>query len=272
MRLLSASSSHRRTIMLQGIGSSGSENAYRLSKMISSLDTNNDKSVSKSEFVAGKPKNVSDDQAGSLFDALDSSGTGSMNLTDLLSSFQQMASTMQSTLIQAQSDSGNSDSGNSGIGSVGHHHGPPDASEMFAKLDADGDGTVTRDEFVAGRPDNVSEADANSFFDKVSGSNGDSLTQTQLAEGLKSAGPPGGPPPGVASSSSASSSSTSSSDDPGELLDKLLAALQSPDSQAASTSGGGEAQLLLQQFVKAVSSYQNTAYQTRFQSGTSVAA
>ncbi|EME68587.1 suppressor protein SRP40 [Paramagnetospirillum caucaseum] len=77
----------------------------------------------------------------------------------------------------------------------------PDAAELFAKLDGDGDGTVTRDEFVAGRPDDVSEEQATAFYDKIAeDSGGDAdvgLTQEQFATGLQNAGPPagGGAPP-----------------------------------------------------------------------------
>lgn len=99
--------------------------------------------------------------------------------------------------------------------------GGPDPSELFAKLDSDGDGKVTRDEFVASRPDDVSEEDAGKLYDKIaekSGGDGtDGLSQEQFATGLKSAGPPAGggapsgaPPAGGGGGSGGGSSSGSS--------------------------------------------------------------
>ncbi|CUW40726.1 Suppressor protein SRP40 [Magnetospirillum sp. XM-1] len=103
--------------------------------------------------------------------------------------------------------------------------GGPDAAELFSKLDSDGDGTVTRDEFVAGRPDKVSEEDAGKFYDKIAeNSGGDGakgLSQEQFATGLQNAGPPAGggapsgPPPagGGGGGGSASEGSSSGSSD-----------------------------------------------------------
>ncbi len=100
----------------------------------------------------------------------------------------------------------------------------PDAEELFTKLDSDGDGTVTRDEFVAGRPDDVSEDDAGAFYDKIaenSGGDGSTgLSQTQFATGLQNAGPPAGgggasgaPPAGGGGGGSAGGGSSGSSDE-----------------------------------------------------------
>ncbi len=182
--------------MLQGIGSSSSANTAQLSKLFTKLDTNNDKSVSKNEFVAGKPSDATDDQASSMFDSLDSSKSGSLSESGMQTAFQQMATVMQSVLIQAQSDSSST-----------QQDGPPDASEMFSSLDADGDGSVTRSEFLAGKPDDISDEQAGAFFDKIAGNNGDSLTQAQFTEGMKSMAPPSD------STQTASTSDSSSQDD-----------------------------------------------------------
>lgn len=98
----------------------------------------------------------------------------------------------------------------------------PDAAELFSKLDSDGDGTVTRDEFVASRPDDVSEEDAGKFYDKIAeNSGGDGakgLSQEQFATGLQNAGPaagggggaPSGAPPAGGGGSAGGGSSGSS--------------------------------------------------------------
>lgn len=207
--------------MLQSIGASGSDGASRLSKMFAKLDANNDGTVDRAEFVAGKPGDVSADDAGTLFDTLDSGKTGALSQTDMQSAFQQMGSQMQSALIQAQSDNSTG-----GTGATGHHHGHgPDAAQMFSSLDTNGDGSVSKDEFVAGKPDGVNSDQASAFFDKISNGSGDSLTKDQFVSGLKNAGPPDRD--GDSSSVSSNSSATSaSSTDPGVLLDQLLAVLQ----------------------------------------------
>jgi len=206
--------------MLHGLGTSASSSAQNLSSIFKKLDTNSDNSVNRTEFIAGKPDDVSEDQAGALFDKLDSSGSGSLSQSDLTSAFQQMASSMQSVLLQSQEVDQN---GNQG----GGHGGPPDSEQMFKDLDTDSDGTVTRDEFVSGRPDDVSEDQAGAFYDKIASAAGadssSGLSQDQLAEGMKKAGPPDGAEQTAASQTT--SSSQSSSND--QLLQELLKAIGS---------------------------------------------
>ncbi|MBW8284296.1 MAG: EF-hand domain-containing protein [Rhizobium sp.] len=72
------------------------------------------------------------------------------------------------------------------------------ADELFARLDADGDGKVSQSEFVASRPDAMSEEEATALFAKFDGEGTGSLTEDQFVsamEELRSEGPP--PPPPV---------------------------------------------------------------------------
>ncbi|CUW40725.1 conserved protein of unknown function(containing EF-hand-like domain,202-221) [Magnetospirillum sp. XM-1] len=206
--------------MLHGLGTSASQSQQNISSIFKKLDTNSDNSVSRNEFIVGKPDDVSEDQAGALFDKLDSSGSGSLSQDALSSAFQQMASGMQAVLLQSQEVQG---------GQKGGRGGPPDPEEMFEDLDADADGTVSRDEFVSGRPDDVSEEQAGAFFDKIASAAGaDSatgLSQDQLASGLQAMGPP--PPP-----DSESSSETGSTDN--QLINQLLAMLQQSSASGSS--------------------------------------
>nr|WP_246401328.1 EF-hand domain-containing protein [Rhizobium hidalgonense] len=60
-----------------------------LASLLSDLDTDGDGLVSKAEFVAGRPSDVSEDQAGTLFDSFDSESAGSLSadaLTEAMSS------------------------------------------------------------------------------------------------------------------------------------------------------------------------------------------
>lgn len=221
--------------MLQSLSSSTSSTSS-LIKLFQKLDTNADNSVDRTEFIAGRPDDVSEDQAGSLFDSFDSSGSGSLGQSDLVSAFQQMSSAMQGVLLQAQ------ESGQSGRG--GGPGGPPDAEQMAEDLDSDGDGTVTRDEFVAGRPDDVSESDAGAFFDKIASAAGvedtsSGLSTDQLASGLQAMGPPPGPPP----SDSGETSETSDTTTEDQLLQQLLSLLQSSGASTGASRGPDASQM-----------------------------
>ena len=226
--------------MLSSISSGGSASTAQLSKMLSKLDTNNDGKIDKAEFVAGKPKGTSDKDAAALFDSLDSSQSGSMSQSDLLSAFQQMGAQMQSTLLQAQ-ESTSAAASSSGGDSDGDH----DGSGMFSKLDTNGDGTVSQAEFLAGKPKDVTDAQASALWSKIS-NGADSVTQDQFTSAMKAAGPPPGGGHGhhhhhdsdgasasASSTTSTSSTSSTASSDPGQLLDQLLSALQSGSASSA---------------------------------------
>lgn len=237
--------------MVQSIGGYGSGASSYINKLFSKLDTNNDGTVNRNEFVAGAPSDVSSDQAGSLFDQLagtSSSTSGStsagLSQSSFLSAFQQMGAQMQSALIQAQASGSN----------AGTPGGP---GQSLANLDTNGDGTVSRDEFIAGKPDNASADQAGALYDKIAAqaaasssstasasSSSSGLTLEQLASGLQKVG--GGhhhhhhakSADGDADdqSTSSSSSSTGQSNDPGQLLDQLLAALQAATGQGSTSS------------------------------------
>ena len=52
-------------------------------KLFQQLDTNNDGTISKAEFIAGRPKNMSEAQAGALYDKIDSDGSNALTQTQL---------------------------------------------------------------------------------------------------------------------------------------------------------------------------------------------
>lgn len=168
--------------MTSGIGGLGSFSSAQFEKMFTRIDTNADGAVTRDEFIAGAPDDVSADKAGSLFDKLDSESSGALSQSDLATAFQQMAASMQAGMIQAQAQAQ--------AGTMGGGGDRPDASELFAKLDSDGDGSVSREEFVAGRPDEVSEEQASAFFDKIAGEDSDSIDQQSFVAAMQK--PPGG--------------------------------------------------------------------------------
>ncbi|KAF0223265.1 MAG: hypothetical protein FD176_2084 [Rhodospirillaceae bacterium] len=168
--------------MTSGIGGLGSFSSAQFEKMFTRIDTNADGAVTRDEFIAGAPDDVSADKAGSLFDKLDSESSGALSQSDLATAFQQMATSMQAGMIQAQAQAG----------SMGGGGERPDASELFAKLDTDGDGSVSREEFVSGRPDDVSEEQASAFFDKIAGEDTDSIDQQSFVAAMQKPPPPAG--------------------------------------------------------------------------------
>ena len=169
--------------MTSGIGGLGSYSSALFEKMFTRIDTIADGKVSRDEFVAGAPDDLSAEKAGALFDKLDGESSGALSQTDLATAFQQMAASMQAGMIQAQAASmgGDMDGGE-----------PPDAADLFEKLDTDGDGAVSREEFVAGRPDDVSEEQASGLFDKLFGEDAGSVDSETFVAGMQQ--PP--PPPG----------------------------------------------------------------------------
>jgi hypothetical protein len=110
---------------------------------------------------------------------------------------------------------------------------------MLAKIDIDGDGSVSRAEFVVGRPDGVGEDQAGSLFDSIDPESAGALTSDQLREGMdknRPAPPPhgmGGPGgPGGAESADDSGLAASSSD----LLPSRLVTMESYQRSAAQNS------------------------------------
>jgi hypothetical protein len=104
------------------------------------------------------------------------------------------------------------------MGSAGGAPGgdKPDAAEMFKKLDSNGDGKLTKEEFVAGKPDNVTSDQAGALYDSLAQGKTDGLTQDEFTSAMASQKPPsggggGGGESGGGSSSASSASSASSS-------------------------------------------------------------
>lgn len=215
--------------MVSSISNSSLDASYRLNKLFSKIDSNEDGSVSRAEFISGKPDTVSSAEAGQLFDQLDSQKTGTLSQADFVTAFQQMDSQMRSSLIQAQS-SGSGDDASGGTSSG--------ISQLFAKLDANSDGTVSRDEFVAGKPDGMTADQAGALYDKIAGTGSNDtatttgLTEEQLANGLQTVAGHHRHHHARSNDQSAPSddqtaTTAASQTDPGQILDQLLAALQS---------------------------------------------
>ncbi len=68
-------------------------------------------------------------------------------------------------------------------------------SEMYDKMDADGDGAVSQEEFVSARPDDVTEEMAVNLYNSFDSDTSGSLSESEFETAMKQAPPPP-PPPG----------------------------------------------------------------------------
>ena len=186
------------------------------------LDTDNDGKISKDEFIAGAPKGTDSTQASNLYDQLvqaasssssstasssstsstDSTSTG-LSASDLQTAFQSLSGSTRSAMFQMQAsgqygppppppsddDSSSTDQTDGTDGSTSTSSTSDTASSrfhnFFAKLDADGDGKVSKDEFVAAAPPGMDATKAGDFYDQLAkaaaSSNASSSSDTTTA-------------------------------------------------------------------------------------------
>ncbi len=276
---------------------SGASSSTSLAQqLLKRLDTDLSGGVSQSEFVNGRPSEVSESDATALFSKLNSSGTGELSATDLAKMAppdNQLSGTQSSSLdpqmllqlLEALQQA----AGTSSSSTTAQSDPTSKLQELFSKLDANGDGSLTKDEFVAGRPDGVSETDAASLFDKIDTANAGTVTSDEFVTGMANAMPPrmaGGPPPppppdsdgdsgdtvsSTSSTSSTSTSSSTSSDALQQIIDKLIAGLDT-DNDSTSTTNSTQSQLTasLVDFLKALQAY-SQSYATSATAATSSA-
>ena len=92
--------------MISGVSGASSLDAAALQqmrdKMFSRLDTNNDGTISQSEFDAGAPTKDAASKAGQMFAAFDNDGDGQLTKSEMESGFEKMSSAMKSVLLGSQ--------------------------------------------------------------------------------------------------------------------------------------------------------------------------
>ncbi|WP_158025948.1 EF-hand domain-containing protein [Pararhizobium arenae] len=204
--------------------------AYQYQSMFTSLDKNGDGTVSQDEFSTGRPSDVTAEQSATLFGSLNTSGTGALTYDEYVAGSESAADStsaklsgemMAKILDMLQQTQGT------------ERPQPPSSSDMFADMDTDGDGSVTEAEFVAARPENVSEEQATDFFARLDSEGTGALSEEQFSAAME-ANRPAGPPPGMmpppAEETSETDSTSTSSDSAAEtiqsLLDQLLSAIE----------------------------------------------
>ena len=108
----------------------------------------------------------------------------------LIDSAQKLLSQLMTVLMNAQGQSSQpqQDAGQDGMS----------PADRVASMDSDGDGMVTQAEFVAARPDDVSEEQATSLFASFDSEDAGTLSVDALSEAMAQGpgqAPPGPPPP-----------------------------------------------------------------------------
>lgn len=79
-----------------------------------------------------------------------------------------------------------------------------DAQQLFDDLDTDDDGTLTKDEFLAGKPDDVSDEMAENLWSMMAGSEAESISQDDYLTSMA-------PPPGATTTAATADEGTDSS-------------------------------------------------------------
>jgi Ca2+-binding EF-hand superfamily protein len=152
---------------MSGISSIGSSSSTSAS-YISPLDKNGDGIVDAQELQEAAQSGLL--SASVLGDEQDSDPSATDKFSDSLAGM----------LLQMQ-ESGGSQSASASTG-ASSDQSPID--QLFASMDTNGDGKVTSDEFISGRPKDMSEDQAKTLFDSLDTQGSGSLDKDQFAEGL----------------------------------------------------------------------------------------
>lgn len=242
--------------MISSIGNAGSTDvSYNIKgvheKLLKKVDANGDGSVSKEEFVSSRPRDVSEEDANDMWSKLDSIGKGSLTGSEFLA-----AMSIQGPppgVAQGPTSGESGERGSPGISTpatdsatsellqalleailnYAEHSSnessktPSDASQrfsdLFAKLDTNADGSVSKDEFVSNRPRGVSEELASDMWSRLDTSGSGSLTEAQFVSAMSTQELPLGPPPAESLKTTDSSTTPTASN---ELVQALLEAVR----------------------------------------------
>jgi hypothetical protein len=233
--------------LIQNQGQNSSSGSDPLSSI---ADSNGN--VSRDSFVKNRPSGVSADDAGSLFDSIDTSKSGSLATRQLETGLKSKAS--------SQTSDASSTSDSSGTSLIDYLlKADKENSKTSDSTSTSSSKTVSRSDFVKNRPPGVSESDAGSLFDSIDTNKTGSLTTSQLEDGFKSKAKQqqsgstnlslvnyltNDDSSSSSSNSSDSTSDTSSTSNKNNSLEELLKAIKSYTSHFNSSSSTDISSLL----------------------------
>jgi Ca2+-binding EF-hand superfamily protein len=139
----------------------GSFSDATFDKWISTADSNHDGLISKTEFEAAVPSNVTTAQADALFASIDTAGTGTVTAAQLRAGLQSAVAAGPT----AATPTGGTD-------------------RLFEALDTNGDGTVTEAEFEADAAGKLTQAQADAVFADLDIDGNGSLSATEFGFAL----------------------------------------------------------------------------------------
>jgi Ca2+-binding EF-hand superfamily protein len=233
------------------------------------IDTNSDESVSADEFISNRPEDVTEDQAKQLWSKLDASNNGSLTRSQFVSAMESQPSPpglpagASSDIASATDSSASSNDAvsasdelmkallaaikqySSTVGqndSAASDDTDPSLSDLFNKIDTNGDGVVSAEEFISNRPEDASEDQAKEMWRQLDTENSGSLTESQFTSAMEKPGPTPGPPPMGGKTPddtdiSAVTEFSASSKVTGTAADELVNALLTAIKQYTSTMG-----------------------------------
>jgi Ca2+-binding EF-hand superfamily protein len=111
------------------------------------------------------------------------------------------------------------------------------AEDLLEKIDTNSDGSVSADEFISNRPEDVTEDKAKQLWRMLDASNNGSMTRSQFVDAMDSQEPSPGPPAGGASDIASATDSSDSSSDAASAANELMKALLAVVKQYSSTTG-----------------------------------
>jgi len=141
--------------------STGQSTDATYAKWAATADSDDNGLISKAEFEAAVPSNISATQADQLFASIDTQGTGSVSAAQLR---QGLAAAIAAGPVAATPSGG--------------------TNRLFEALDTNGDGTVTKAEFEADRATGVTQAQADAVFAQLDLNGDGNLTPGEFGEAL----------------------------------------------------------------------------------------
>lgn len=154
------------------------------------MDTDKSGTAGKDEFVSARPKQMSAEEAASVYAKLDSGNTGAVTLDQFQSARPEHGRPEGTTSSRAMSAvmelhrGGGHDRHGEAEGADGAQ--PASLADIYKDMDIDNNGSVSKAEFLAARPGDMSEARAASAYDKIDTQNAGSITEQQFEAAVKS--------------------------------------------------------------------------------------